>query len=80
MKPEGEHNFFLPKPLVVSPLNCHSADKIASYAGYMMCTTKLSSRRFKGLLYPLIHSNLSTPFDFTMTGAVQTSSVEEFSA
>ena len=35
MKPEGEHNFFRPKPLVVSPLNCHSADKIARYAGYI---------------------------------------------
>ena len=35
MKPEGEHNFFRPKPLVVSPLNCHSADKIASNAGYI---------------------------------------------
>ena len=63
---------------MVSPLNRHSADKIARYAGYIY--DGYDKAFFEEIQRITIHSNLSTPFDFTMTGAVQTSSVEEFSA
>ena len=68
----GNITTFRPKLLVASPLNCHGADKIAGYAGLTTewwVRQSFFSRKFKGLLYILIRSNLSRPIDFTMFGA-----------